>query len=378
MRWSWRVGKLFGIDVAIHATFVILLAWIAVSGYLARQRVEDVLIGLGLMLAVFGSVVLHELGHALTARRFGIATRDITLLPIGGVARLERMPERPSQELLVALAGPVVSAGLWALFAALGLVIGGPTAVAGPLGTEPVVAQLARINLALAVFNLLPAFPMDGGRILRALLAWRGDYVRATRVAAVIGQVLAMGLGLWGLFGNPMLVVIALFIWIGAASEAGAIEARALLDGLPVTAAMMTDFETLAATDPLERAARLLLQGSQAEFPVVDAGGELVGVLTRDRLIEGLKAGGPESPVAAAMLARPHTVPPTASLQEVAQQIQTSGCPVVPVVEYGRLRGLVTVENLGEVVVLRRAVPAWRSQSGNQVRVAAANPLPHP
>lgn len=367
MRWSWRIGKLFGIDVAIHATFVILLAWVALSNYLKLGRIEDAVMGVGLTLAVFGSVVLHELGHALMARRFGIATRDITLLPIGGVARLERMPERPSQELMVAAAGPAVSFALWGALAAVAQVAAGPVAPAGPLGSVPLVAQLAQINLVLAVFNLLPAFPMDGGRMLRALLAWRGDYVRATRTAATIGQALAMGLGLLGLFTNPLLVVVAMFVWIGAAGEASAVEARALLDGLPVTAAMIIDFQTLAPGDSLDRAAQLLLRGSQTDFPVVDARGELVGILTRDRLVEGLKGSGPEGLVGTMMVPQPLTVAPSASLHAAAQQIQSSGCPVVPVIERGVILGLITLENLGEVVVLRRAVPSWRSQSAAAV-----------
>ncbi len=368
MRWSWRIGKLFGIDVAVHATFLLLLAWVALSGYFKDNRIEDALWGVGLTLAVFASVVVHELGHALTARRFGIGTRDITLLPIGGVARLERMPEQPSHELAVAAAGPLVSFALAGVLAAVAQVTAGPVAPAGPFGNLPVVTQLAQINLILAVFNLLPAFPMDGGRILRAFLAWRGDYVRATRTAASIGQAIAMGLGLLGLFSNPLLVLVAMFVWMGAASEASAVEARALLDGLPVTAAMMTDFHTLSPDDSLERAARLLLQGSQVDFPVVDDRGELVGVLTRDRLVGSLKAGGPTSLVGSVMVPEALSVDASASLHAVALQLQATGSRVIAVVDRGRIRGLVTLENLGEVVALRRAVPSWRSKSSPAVR----------
>jgi Zn-dependent protease len=366
MRWSWRVGRLFGIEVAIHATFLILLAWVAVSNYLKLGRLEDAVVGVGMTLAVFGSVVLHELGHALTARRFGIATRDITLLPIGGVARLERMPDRPSQELIVAAAGPLVSFGLAGLLALLSRVVPGPAMPAGPFSGAAMVSQLAGINLALAVFNLLPAFPMDGGRMLRAVLAWRGDFVRATRTAASIGQAIALGLGLLGLFANPVLVFVAMFVWIGAAGEASAVEAKALLDGLPATAAMMTDFEVLRPADSLDRAARLLLQGSQIDFPVVDDGGDLVGILTREALVEGLRKNGPEASVGTAMIPEPAWVPLSAPLVAVADQIQRTGNRVVTVVDGGSVRGIITLENLGEVVLLRRAVPSW----GSTARIA--------
>lgn len=368
MRWSWRIGKLFGIDISIHATFVILLAWVAVSSYRELGRVGDAIMGVGLTLTVFGSVVIHELGHALTARRFGIATRDITLLPIGGVARLERMPERPSQELMVAAAGPVVSFLLAAFLAGLGSLVGGPPGPATPLGREPLLAQLAQINLVLGLFNLLPAFPMDGGRMLRAALAWRGDYLRATRTAATIGQTIAMGLGLLGLFTNPVLVFVAMFVWIGAGAEASATEAWAMLEGVPASAAMMTAFRTLEPGNPLGLAAQLLLQGSQTDFPVVDPSGQLLGVLTRDRLVEGLTKNGPGGTVETVMMSPVPSVVSTTSLHAVAQQMRESRCTVMPVIENGTIRGLVTLENLGELVVLRNAVPAWRARTAEPAK----------
>ena len=234
------------------------------------------------------------------------------------------------------------------------------------------VTQLAQINLVLAIFNLLPAFPMDGGRMLRALLALRGDYVRATRTAASIGQALALGLGLLGLFANPLLVFVAMFVWIGAAGEASTVEARALLDGLPVTAAMMTDFQVLAPEDSLDRAAHLLLQGSQVDFPVVDAAGGLIGVLTREGLVDGLRRLGPESMVASVMVPQPASVLPTALLTAVAEQIQSTGSRLIPVIEGGLVRGIVTLENLGEVVLLRRAVPSWGSKPAAPARIGGS------
>jgi len=206
MKWSWRLGRFAGIDVYMHATFLMLLAWMAVSYYLPRQSMTDVVNGLAFILALFAIVILHEFGHALTARRFGIRTRDVTLLPIGGVARLERMPEDPRQELLVALAGP----GVNVVLAGILLLVLVPTATLEAVNEIRLVgghflSKLLWINVSLAAFNLIPAFPMDGGRVLRALLAMRMDYVRATQVAASVGQALAIVFGFIGLFYNPFL-----------------------------------------------------------------------------------------------------------------------------------------------------------------------------
>ena len=228
MKWSWRIGRIAGIDVYVHSTFLLLLAWVAISHYLEHQRLADAAYGLFFIITLFGIVVLHELGHALTARQFGIRTRDITLLPIGGLARLERMPEDPRQELLVALAGPAVNVVLaGVLFAILAFTSGLAALNNVKLVGGSFLANLVAVNVALAVFNLLPAFPMDGGRVLRAFLAMRMDYVRATQVAANIGQALALMLGFIGLSSNnPFLVFIALFVWMGAAQEASMVQMK--------------------------------------------------------------------------------------------------------------------------------------------------------
>src|SRR5579863_3437223 len=269
MRWSWKIGRLAGINVFVHATFVLLILFILVAYWTEGHSVTMAVSGVLFVLTIFGCIVLHELGHALTARKYGIRTRDIILLPIGGVARLERMPEDPYQELLVALAGPavnvVIAAALFALLAAFGGLpslqeIANVRWVGGGFLTKLMV-----VNLWLVGFNILPAFPMDGGRVLRALLATRLEYTRATHLAAQIGQAMALLFGFAGLFYDPFLLFIALFVWMGATEEAAMVTARTSLGGIPVQRVMLTDFRTLGADDPLSTAVDHILEGWQQD-----------------------------------------------------------------------------------------------------------------
>lgn len=356
MKWSWKVGRLAGIGVYMHVTFLILLGWVAVSHYLVRHRWEDALAGLIFIVALFAIVVLHELGHALTARRFGIRTRDITLLPIGGVARLERMPEDPKQELLVALAGPAVNVVLAALLFGVLLAGQGFTELSNvTLVGGSFISKLLWINVTLAVFNLLPAFPMDGGRVLRALLAIRMNYARATHIAANIGQGMAFVFGFIGLFSNPFLVFIALFVWMGATQEAGLVEMKSVLGGVPVERVMITQYRTLSPQDSLARAIEQILAGSQQDFPVVQDG-ELVGVLTRSDLLTGLARAGATASVSDFMQRQFQTATPTEMAEAVFGRLQNCQCRTIPVVEKGELVGMVTAENVGEYMMIQSAL----------------------
>jgi Zn-dependent protease len=354
--WSWKLGRVAGIDVYMHGTFLILLIWVGISHYLQRHRWADAAGGIVFILALFGIVVLHELGHALTARHYGIRTRDITLLPIGGVARLERMPDDPRQELLVAFAGPLVNVALAALLFALVPAAMSPEAVREISQTGGgLLARLAWVNVGLAVFNLIPAFPMDGGRVLRAILAMRMDYLRATEIAAEIGRGLALMLGLLGLFFNPFLIFIALFVWVGATGEAGMVQLKSALGSIPVSRVMISRFETLAPADPLQRAMDHILAGFQHDFPVLEAG-RVVGVLTRADLMRGLTENGREAPVASAMTARFETAEPAEMLDGAFQRLQASTCPTLPVLQGGRLVGVLTLDNIGEFVTIQSAL----------------------
>jgi Zn-dependent protease len=281
MKWSWKIGEFAGISVYMHATFLLLLGWVAFTHWQDEQSLAAVVSGVAFVLALFACVVAHEYGHALTARRYGIRTREITLLPIGGVARLERMPDDPRQELWVALAGPAVNVVIAAGLLAWLLITSSLVPVDQiDVGRGSFLERLMVVNLFLMGFNLLPAFPMDGGRVLRAVLAQRMEYTRATHVAANVGQGMAFLFGFAGLFGNPMLLFIAFFVWIGAAQESSAVQMKSALGGIPVARAMLTDFHTLQPLESLDRAAALILAGSQQDFPVVD-GGRVAGILTR-------------------------------------------------------------------------------------------------
>ena len=362
MKWSWRLARVAGIDVYIHATFLLLPALYALNAYRATGSPAAALAAVGAILLVFLIVVLHEYGHALAARRYGIATADITLLPIGGVARLQMMPKEPRQELVIALAGPAVNVVLTVLlWAALAATAGAGVAEAAPADerffSRGLLAQLQTWNLSMLLFNLIPAFPLDGGRVLRALLAMRTDYTRATVAAARIGRALALVGGLVGYFylRSPILVVIALFIWLGAAGEAGAVQQESTFEGLPLERVMMTDVRTLAPGDPLAHAVRLVLAGAQQDFPVVDAGG-VVGVLTRADLLRALAAQGEGAPVAAAMRRDFPSATPDEPTDAVLARLRASGLHAMPVVQGRTLLGMLSLENVGEFLMIRAAL----------------------
>jgi Zn-dependent protease/CBS domain-containing protein len=356
MKWSWKIGRFAGIDVYIHTTFLLLIAFFGFSYWQQTRTVSGTVEGLAFLLALFLSVVLHEYGHALTARRYGIRTRDITLLPIGGVARLERMPDKPLQELWVALAGPAVNLVIAALLFIYLVVSNTFVPMTGlTLTGGPFVERLLSVNLSLMLFNLIPAFPMDGGRVLRALLALRLDHVRATQIAATIGQGMAFLLGIIGLFSNPMLIFIALFVWIGAQQEASMAQMKSALGGIPVREAMLTEFKTLRPLDTLQQAVEHILAGTQQDFPVLEEE-RVVGILTRPDLLAALSRHSEASRVNAVMRRDFETVHPGDMLEAASLRMQACGCPVFPVVQDGRLVGLLTMENIGEFLMIKSAL----------------------
>ncbi len=357
MRWSFRIGQVAGTDIKVHATFPLLLVFAAVAAY--RQAGAAAAVDLTLiLLALFACVVLHEFGHIRMAHRFGVRTPDVILLPIGGVARLERIPDEPKQELLIAIAGPVVTLAIAGALLVLALLLGfHPSLPEDPItGQEPFIVRLMSVNVYLLLFNLLPVFPMDGGRVLRALLAHRLGLMRATRIAGSIGQAGAVAMGIYGFtMGAPMLMLVALFVYLGAGAETSAVETRLAGEGISVAQMMVTDFRTIPIHATLSQAVELLLAGEQREFPVVDNLGRTEGLLTRDNLIRALHTDGPASTVGEAMTAGVPTVAPTLGFREALDRLRSSRLPALPVVDGDRLVGLLTLDNITDLLMVRRA-----------------------
>lgn len=358
MRWSYRIGRIAGTDLKVHLTFLLLLAFFAWEGYQVGGAAGAVTESL-LILAIFACVVFHEFGHILMARHFGIRTPDILLLPIGGVARLEKIPDEPRRELAIALAGPAVTLLIAVLLYLATVAIGQPVTEDSLSEQGPFLVQLMAINVFLLLFNLIPAFPMDGGRVLRALLATRMGLIRATRAAAAVGQMLAIGFGLVAIFMtpfNPILLLIAFFIYLGAGAEATAVVTRTAGRGIVVQQMMVTDFRTLRVYATLSDAAAALMETEQREFPIVDNDGRLEGLLTRDHLIQGLSAHGPGATVSQVMASRPPTLTPEVGFAEALQALRDSRLPALPVVDHtGALVGLLTTANISDLLMLRQA-----------------------
>jgi Zn-dependent protease/predicted transcriptional regulator len=352
MRWSWRIGRLFGIDVRVHATFAILIAFVAIGHIVAGHDARTTLADVFFILIIFAIVVMHEFGHALVARRYGCNTKDITLLPIGGVARLEKIPQRPRHELLVAIAGPMVNV-VFAIACAIVAIATRRSLATADVVEGSFVARLFWVNVTLAIFNMLPAFPMDGGRALRALLAMRLPHPRATRIAAQIGRALAVVLGIVGLFVNPILAFIAVFIWIGATQERALADVEGVLSKERAADAMFTEMHPLPPQTTVVVAAEQMLRGAYKEVPVL-VDGQVVGVVTRNRLFEAL-GNTPDAPIMSLVEPVAH-VGPNDSLHTVAKRLAEGEMKAAVVEENGAVRGLITPENIAAFAAMRRAL----------------------
>ena len=354
MKWSLNLGKVAGIKLSVHWTFIILIGWIFLMHYRMGHDTQQALMGVVFILALFVCVTLHELGHALTAKRFKIVTRSITLLPIGGLAQMEKLPEKPAQELWVAIAGPLVNVAIAILLYAY---LSASNSIPPLINMEHMQLEgsafwfnLLLANVVLAVFNLIPAFPMDGGRVLRALLAFKYDRNKATRIAASIGQFLAI------LFvSNIWLVFIGVFIYLGAGAEATFEATKSILTGHSVKDVLMKQYTILQPQDTLEKVVELLLNGQEQEFVVVE-NNQVTGVLTRKELIAGLAEYGKQSPVANVMRKDFLTLNPDMPLQEVYQKLMANGCAVAPVLDNGKLIGIVDKENVNELIMIKAAL----------------------
>ena len=347
-----------GTVIRIHVTFLIFLLWLW-GLYYRQGGTEAAWQGTGFIALIFLCVLLHELGHVFAARYFGVKTQDVTLWPFGGIASMERMPEKPSEELIVAIAGPLVNVVIIAVLALwLGPGLNTESLAALDSPTVSLAAKVLWANVVLVLFNLIPAFPMDGGRVLRALLAMRLGNARATELAASIGQAFAVVFAIVGIFYSPMLIVIAIFIFLAASGEAANAQLRAVAQGSLVADAMITSFQSLPNDATVNDAVEALIRTTQTEFPVVDGRGRLRGVLLRDTMIKALKDKGPDTPVLEVMVSDIPTVPARAKLETALRLLMEKGRTVVGVTDAeGRLIGMLTVENLGEMMMVQAARP---------------------
>ncbi|SFN43404.1 site-2 protease family protein [Salegentibacter flavus] len=360
MKWSLKLGRIAGIKVSVHWTFMILLVWIFILHYRLEQDMMQGILGVVFILALFLCVTLHEFGHALTAKRYDINTKSITLLPIGGLARLEKFPEKPMQELLVAIAGPLVNLVIGVFILLVLLAFNSFPSFSEPMNLMNFSGvgfwyNLLFANMILAIFNLIPAFPMDGGRILRALLLFKFERGKATKIAAGIGQFLAIGFVFLGLYANIFLVFIGIFIYLGAGAEAEMEMTKTSLTGYKVKDILMKQFARLSPRDNLGKAVELLLDGQAHDFVIVEEG-KVLGILSRNDLIKGLSEKGNSSPVTDAMQTDFLSLDPEMPLQEVYQQILEQSISVAPVVQNGELLGIIDKENIYEFILVNEAM----------------------
>lgn len=360
MKGSWKIGTFFGIGVYLHVTFLLLIGFFGWAEYRDSGSITDALITLAFLAALFFCLLMHEYGHALTARRFGIATRDITLLPIGGVARLEKMPEKPWQEFLVAIMGPMVNVvvagiiiGIFSIYYPIAEI---KEALLRPRGMGfNFWLDLARVNIFLVLFNMLPAFPMDGGRVVRSLLATFLPYSRATDIAATLGRITAAGFMLeaFGINaipflqgeGNFLLGFIAVFVWIGAGSEARYVRIKSRLNDLTVGGVMVSNFRTLSPRDGMDWVAQVAAAGMQPHFPVAEDG-RVVGMLYQPDIAEAARRNEPYLMVRDVMRTEVPTVRSTDKLEDVMATVIGSGYPVIPVISRDLLVGLLPLERI--------------------------------
>ncbi|MFQ5942211.1 MAG: site-2 protease family protein [Anaerolineales bacterium] len=366
--------KVRGIQLRMHFTFPLILVLAAIQFALITGRgLTGAVFGVVVTTILFVIVVLHELGHSVAAQSYGIQVKQIVLLPIGGLAQLGRMPEKPSQELVISAAGPLVNFALGAVLAVFGLAygldLGLQLAIRLPVGITvgAVFSYIFAANLFLGLFNLLPAFPMDGGRILRALLAMRLDYSRATTLAVTIGQGMAALMGLWGFFnGGFFLVLIALFIFGAARQEGRQAQLRRALGDVTVRDAYSRHVRSLTPRSTLREAIGLTMSSIQSHFPVRD-GERLLGILTPSRLAEALRKAGPDALATKFMRTDLEPVSPDEKLYVAQQLLGEAETEALPVVERERFLGLVTVRDVSKVYRLASQWPGFKS---SQVSIA--------
>lgn len=364
MKWSFRVARVAGIDVNVHATFGLIVA-VGALQWSGQHGARGALFGAALMLALFACVALHELGHSLVARRFGLTVREILLLPIGGVAMFAGRPQKPLHELLIALAGPAVNVVLAAVLVvvtgALGFLSELPSLGAGASPSpQTALLWLLGANVALAVFNMIPALPLDGGRVLRAGLSMAIGRARATAAAAAIGQVLAVALfAVAVLSGHLVLAFISVLVFFGATQERTLERATSILGGVPVRRAYNRRAIALSPCDRVSDAAEHILTTYQTDFAVL-LEGQPIGALTRADVVRALAEGAGDAYVAGVMRRDVPRISADRSLDEVMRLMSEKSTPVVAVYDDERYLGLVSQDDIAEALTLLQFLPASR------------------
>ena len=357
MKNALYLGSVGGIRIYIHWTFLILIGWIVFNNMRSGANVSEILWSILFVLTIFACVTFHELGHALTAKKFRIKTRDITLLPIGGVANMESIPEKPGEEFLVALAGPAVNVVISGI---LFLAIGSTVTQESFLQLETInggnfLFALMFVNLWLALFNLIPAFPMDGGRVFRAILAFWMDRVRATYIAARLGQFLAMGFVLLGLFYNPFLVFIGVFVFLGAQAEADQTQTNAMMEGYKVSDAVWGSSPEIESDATIRMAADRLLEGQNKYF-LIGKTSQPEGFIGRDEIIKGLRDLGESALVRQVMRLELLHLNPDMPLKTALMEMQLQNQEFALVVSDGKVLGALDRDNIAEFVMIRNAI----------------------
>jgi Zn-dependent protease len=351
MKWSFQIGKVFGIPIRVHITFFLLLIFIGFYG----SRLEGArsgVFGILSVILIFLCVVIHELSHSLVARKYGVKVKDIVLLPIGGVSEMEEIPQKPKEEISVALAGPVTSIILALIFyLAFVFFTPGRGNLKISIFQGNLLLNLFFINLILALFNLLPAFPMDGGRVLRGLLGLRVDLLKATRIAVGIGEIFAIFLFFFGLFFNPWLALIAIFIYLGAEGEKKATELKVVITDVPVKAAMLTDVEAVTPDVTLGAVLEKICHGLQQDFPIIE-GNKVLGILSREKIFSALHNHSRDTRVREIMSQEFLSTSEDTPLSEVFKKMSSEKISVLPVMQGGILKGLISLEQIGKYHML--------------------------
>jgi len=355
MGWSINIGKIFGINFRIHVTFFLLLFFIFIS-VLPQHGFQRALLATLFICAVFVCVLIHEIGHSLIARRFGKEAKSITLLPIGGIATIEEMPEKPIQEIAMSVIGPFINLIIAAI---LYMLVGHWTGIGAPNLTpdsaKAFFAGLIGVNIMLAIFNLIPAFPMDGGRVLRGILAIRLDFVQATTTAVFIGQAIAMFFIFFGIFFNWWLAVIGLFLYIGAGSEKQQVVLKSLLNNVPASEAMTTEFVALRPNDTLRKAIEHFHHGCQDDFPVLGDKG-IEGVLTRERILASIHEKGLDVLVSEIMDRTFASVDPKMPLDGVYRKLLSNRKTAVAVVDKDSVKGMICLDGISRYFMIKAAM----------------------